>query len=165
MIAAQMINDAKVLAGLRKRKTGSKLNQALKKATTVCAVKVHAGAVRKIMSGPKTGHIYNTSSVKISKSGKRSISRHSGHQASAPGEPPANDFGNLARSGKVINAAPTANGFIAKVEFSAEYAGMLEHGTRTIDPRPFLEPTLNEMKDELNQIIMDAVTDANDGGE
>lgn len=147
MIAAQMINDAKVLAGLRKRKTGSKLNQALKKATTICAVKVHAGAVRKIMSGEKTGRMY----------GK--------HQASAKDQPPANDTGNLARSGKVINAAPTANGFIAKVEFSAEYAGMLEHGTRTIDPRPFLEPTLSEMKDELNQIIMDAVTDASEGGE
>ena len=60
-----------------------------------------------------------------------------GDTASRPGDPPNNDTGTLARSGRVD---PQTNG--ADVVFGVGYAVHLEFGTRHIAPRPFLAPAL-----------------------
>ncbi len=80
-------------------------------------------AVKAIMSPPKTGKIYRTRGV--------------AHQASAPGEAPANDTGRLAQSG-----IPTLDNaqLLGTLRFASAYALYLEKGTRYMAPRPFLLP-------------------------
>lgn len=74
-----------------------------------------------ISSGPKTGRIYGT------------------HQASAPGQSPANRSGRLLRSAKfLVHGWETMS-----VGQEAEYATFLEDGTRRIAPRPNMIAAVN----------------------
>lgn len=57
---------------------------------------------------------------------------YAGHQASAPGEAPAIDTGNLVNSIEVLPAAPAG----AVVQTGVEYAPHLEFGTVNMAPRP-----------------------------
>lgn len=78
------------------------------------------------MSGSKSGRIYNVQ-------GKR-------HQASAPGEPPARDTGNLARS---ISVTKQGNAHYI-IGVGAEYAIPLEFGSGRIAARPFARPAVKK---------------------
>lgn len=84
------------------------------------AEKVLATGNNLILSGPKTGRIYT-------RKGRT-------HQASAPYEAPANDFGQLVASGHVI---PDRANLTATVEWSAPYASYLQFGTSRMSERPF----------------------------
>jgi len=59
------------------------------------------------------------------------------HHASAPGEPPAIDTGNLINS---IQVEPTRTG--AVVYSTSEYAPHLEFGTVKMGARPFFQPAV-----------------------
>jgi len=75
---------------------------------------------RLIAQGPKTGRVY--------------IRRGRRHQASAPGEPPANETGRLRKS---VGYQVRGTHQLAVGE-EAPYAAFLEHGTRRMAPRPHL---------------------------
>lgn len=78
-----------------------------------------ARAKESILSGPKSGRIYGE------------------HQASAPGEAPANWTGELVASGATrYNRAQ----LYGEVVFTAPYALALEYGTEKMEPRPYLRP-------------------------
>lgn len=87
---------------------------------------------RMVQKGPSTGRVYQRGSVT--------------HQASAPGEAPASDSGNLASH---INHV-FQNRFSADVGvFGVPYAHRLEFGGtdklgRYIAPRPYLRPSLKK---------------------
>jgi len=88
-----------------------------------------------IRKPPKTGRVYTIG-------GRR-------HQASAPGEPPANQTGNLARS--VDFKVSGWN----RMEFGdrAPYGKFLEDGTRKMEPRPHLLRTVADRSgDNYNTI-------------
>ncbi len=121
---------------------GRKLEQALvrkaKKYETATAAGLEAWAmlvrnhaVKAVQKGPKTGRTYVKGTVT--------------HQASAPGQAPATDTGNLAGS---ISWNVEASSLIADVFAGAAYAVHLELGTRHIKPRPFLVPALDETADK-----------------
>lgn len=78
------------------------------------------------------------------------------HQASAPGEPPANDRGVLANSIEV-DVDPTQ--FNLTLSASAPYARELEYGTRHILPRPFLRPALIRWRKRIIEAIHKAIKD------
>lgn len=101
------------------------------------AAKVEGTARKKIMRGQKTGRVY----------GK--------HRASAPGEPPASDTGNLQTS---IDIDIDTDGMGASVIAVAAYAAMLEFGTSKMAPRPFLHPSLEEQR---NGIVRDIAKEIN----
>jgi len=95
---------------------------------------------RLIINGPKTGRIYSF--------------RGGRHQASAPGEPPANRTGRLARSGDFI----VRNWQEMTVGEKAEYAGFLEDGTRgRIAPRPHLIRAVNDKARDTQIAILENV--------
>lgn len=77
------------------------------------------------------------------------------HTASAPGEAPAIDIGNLVSSIQVLEATPIH----AVVGTAAEYAEHLEFGTSRMEPRPFLRPALDEHEGEILDAIEAAVRD------
>lgn len=68
------------------------------------------------------------------KSPGRVVAGYNFHRASAPGQPPATDTGNLVN---LINAHPTGPAS-AEVDFNAAYAGLLEMGTGHMAPRPYV---------------------------
>ena len=95
---------------------------------------------RLIINGPKTGRIYSF--------------RGGRHQASAPGEAPANRTGRLARSGdyKVKNWQEMTVGE------TADYAKFLEDGTRgRIAPRQHLIRAVNNKAPDTQLTILENV--------
>jgi hypothetical protein len=72
-----------------------------------------------------------------------------GHQASAPGEAPAIDYGVLASSVQAYMETDTKGG----VGVGAEYAPHLELGTSTIEPRPFMVPAAESVKRDFQESL------------
>ena len=95
------------------------------------AFDVEGNAKVAIMSGPKSGRRY----------GK--------HTASAPGQAPATDTGNLVNS---IQAKKESR-FVWSVGVGAKYGKALELGTRRMAPRPFLLPALMKVEKSFRQAI------------
>lgn len=103
-----------------------------------------ATANKLILDGPKTGRTYL---IRIGGRLKR-------HQASAPGEAPANLTGNLRKSiGFDVRGSesmefgsrsgPPAAGISPKQNVAA-YSKYLEVGSSKIAPRPYLKPSIEE---------------------
>ncbi len=76
------------------------------------------------------------------------------HRASAPGEAPAMDSGELVRS--IIYDVENLQVEIG-AEAGAPYAVALEEGKGKIAPRPFLQPAIDRNIDEVNQLILRAM--------
>lgn len=83
------------------------------------------------MREPKSGRYYV-----VSRTGKL-------HRASAPGESPAIDTGNLVNSFEIKKI----NDALFKINVNADYASHLEFGTTKMAPRPFLIPAVEKLKD------------------
>lgn len=104
---------------------------------------VRAGAVARIMDPNKTGRIYRreTAVSFTSKKGPVGFTAYKGsateHQASAPGEAPANDQGILAGSITAEMVGPMTG----LVDVGAEYGPPLEYGGVN-EARPFVGPTM-----------------------
>jgi HK97 gp10 family phage protein len=88
--------------------------------------------------------------VKTSMTGDKGGVVYGRHQASAPGEAPAIDTGNLFNSFELGDVTPT----LGSLGTNAEYAEPLEYGTSRMEPRPFLRPAVDEHEGE----ILDAVS-------
>jgi HK97 gp10 family phage protein len=71
--------------------------------------------------------------------------------ASAPGQPPHSDTGELANG---INIREIENGYA--VVSSAPYSSYLEYGTKDMEARPFMYPALAQALPELTKIIKQA---------
>jgi hypothetical protein len=82
-----------------------------------------------LMTGPKTGREY--------------VRRGRIHVASAPGEAPAVDFGNLINSIQTVIKSPTE----AEITIGAEYAEVLEFEK----DRPFVRPAIDGVLRGLGQ--------------
>lgn len=69
------------------------------------------------------------------KGGRIYVTKRGTHQASAPGEPPANWYGDL-----FSGIASYRVGDYGLVVSSSAHSGFMEHGTSHIAPRPFMGP-------------------------
>lgn len=93
-------------------------------------------AIRLIQQGTKSGRIYVRGGIR--------------HQASAPGEAPATDTGNLVRSIRVDHQPASGR---ASVVVGAEYGAELEFGTRKMAPRPFLRPAVANVRQKIPELV------------
>ena len=91
---------------------------------------IRTEAIKSIQTGAKSGVVYQ----------KYNPRRE--HRASAPGQAPASDTGNLVS--KIIVKQKTKN--IVNVESNADYSAFLEYGTSKMDPRPFMLPAFEKSK-------------------
>jgi hypothetical protein len=77
------------------------------------------------------------------------------HQASAPGEPPARDLGNLVAN---TNADPTirddGDDKVGTVTANAAYALPLHNGTERIAARPFMDVPAKENQRQLTEAFI-----------
>lgn len=123
---------------------GDKLEDGFRDVVGITADQVLADAVKSIQKGNKTGSVYDYISdgegTVIERDGKFMMFINKGmtnrtHRASAPGEAPASDTGELAGSITAIK-----RGLYAFVGTPKLYGGYLEFGTRKIAERPFMRP-------------------------
>ena len=102
---------------------------------------IRSEAVKSIMQGPKTGRIYEKYNPRRT------------HRASAPGQAPASDTGNLVSQIQVKQTNPDE----VVVESGANYSKFLEFGTSKILPRPFLFPATERSRPKIQQAIFNKV--------
>ena len=102
-------------------------------------------AVDSIASGGKSGRLYPRGN-------------NPPHRASAAGEPPATDQGNLA-GGISTKVTKESNEIIGQVltnsDGHSEYGVHLEFGTKNILPRPFMQPALERNRPRIRRIFKD----------
>jgi len=96
---------------------------------------IRGEAVKSIQQGSKSGVVYEKYNPRRS------------HRASAPGEAPASDTGNLVS--KIIVKQKTKN--ITNVESNANYSAFLEYGTSKMQPRPFMLPAFEKSKKPITE--------------
>jgi HK97 gp10 family phage protein len=92
-----------------------------------------------------------TSILSGAKSGRQYYKNGARHTASAPGQSPANQTGDLVKSIKVSKSKNKAT-----ISISKNYAVFLEFGTSKMRPRPFILPAFQKTKkwfsDKLNRL-------------
>ena len=98
------------------------------------AMMVQGRIVDSIQRDPKTGVVYGN------------------HQASAPGQPPATDTGQLVRS-ITMSVEGTEGEVVGVIRASAPYAAMLEFGTSNIAPRPYMQPGLESQRRKIEEMF------------
>lgn len=103
---------------------------------------VHASADKSIASGAKTGRLYRR--------GKKT------HRASAPGEAPATDTGDLrknlrSRTDTAKMEATVSVKVLSQGKSKTNYAYELEFGNSKVAARPFLFPALEKNKPAIRQ--------------
>lgn len=137
-------------------KLPEKAKREIQKAVVKSANQIRNKAVERVQKGPASGRAY-----------KRGKGRT--HVASAPGESPATDFGFLASNiavqleGDKLAADIGVFGAIItdkKGERPRNYAIDLEFGTSRTQPRPFLQPSAEEMRPEVLKNMSDAIRKA-----
>jgi HK97 gp10 family phage protein len=82
-----------------------------------------------------------TSILSGAKSGRQYYKNGARHTASAPGQSPANQTGDLVKSIKVSKSKNKAT-----ISISKNYAVFLEFGTSKMRPRPFILPAFQKTK-------------------
>ncbi len=111
------------------------------------------GALRKVLRAGRAGTprdakrigvlLVDALKLKLSQPGTGRVYRRGGvaHQASAPGEPPAVDYGTL-RASIAADASRVADGAEVKVGSGVEWAVYTEFGTRYMAMRPWMRPVM-----------------------
>ena len=98
---------------------------------------IRGEAIKSIQTGPKSGRTYEKYNPRRT------------HKASAPGQAPASDTGNL-----VSQIMSVADGKDTLVESRAEYSKFLEFGTSKMLPRPFLFPASEKSTKKIVQVLI-----------
>ena len=102
---------------------------------------IRGEAIKSIQTGPKSGRIYEKYNPRRT------------HQASAPGQAPASDTGNLVSQ---IIVRPKTHDEVA-VESNALYSSFLEFGTSKMLARPFLFPATERSRPKIVQAVFNRV--------
>ena len=102
---------------------------------------IRGQAIRSIQTGPKSGRIYEKYNPRRT------------HRASAPGQAPASDTGNLVSQIRVREE----NKDLIKVESNALYSSFLEFGTSKMLARPFLFPATESSRQKIIQAVFNKV--------
>lgn len=121
------------------KKLGVKGRMAAVKVVTVGTLRIHRDVIDSLGTDGKSGAIR--------------MSHGSPHQASAPGEAPSSDTGEL-RKGITFNV-DTAK-IEGTIRSKAPYSLDLELGTHNMEPRPFLVPAFYRNLPAINQDSQEA---------
>lgn len=126
-------------------KMWANVHEAAKDAVADSVNLVHEEILHLVQDTAKSGRVY----------------KHRGHggahQASAPGEPFANETGNALLNTKTYEEN---GGLTGRVAGEAEYAGYLELGTSKMEPRPVFRPAINNKEKEIVNVFIEEVKKA-----
>ena len=125
--------------------------QGIKKKLAIGANDIRNTIITEMMTGPKTGKLYKKKSVT--------------HQASAPGQSPAVDSGELIS--RIIFDVRDMELEVG-AEAGAPYAEFLELGTKKMKARPWLDPAVEKhasgIFDDVGDVVVETMTAAFDKG-
>ena len=102
---------------------------------------IRGEAIKSIQTGSKSGVMYQMYNPRRE------------HRASAPGEAPASDTGNLV-SKIIVNQISQD---ITSVESNANYSAYLEYGTSKMEARPFMFPAFEKSKKPILNAVFNRV--------
>ena len=102
---------------------------------------IRGEAIKSIQTGPKSGRVYQKYNPRRT------------HTASAPGQAPASDTGNLVS--QIMVRQETRDNVV--VESNALYSSFLEFGTSKMLPRPFLFPATERSRPKITQAVFNRV--------
>ena len=102
---------------------------------------IRGEAIKSIQTGAKSGVMYQ----------KYNPRRE--HRASAPGQAPASDTGNLVS--KIIVRQKSQD--VTSVESNANYSAYLEYGTSKMEARPFMLPAFEKSKKPIINAVLNRV--------
>ena len=102
---------------------------------------IRGEAIKSIQTGSKSGVMYQMYNPRRE------------HRASAPGEAPASDTGNLVS--KIIVKQISQD--ITSVESNANYSAYLEYGTSKMEARPFMLPAFEKSKKPIINAVFKRV--------
>jgi len=102
---------------------------------------IRGEAIKSIQTGAKSGVMYQ----------KYNPRRE--HRASAPGQAPASDTGNLVS--KITVKQKSLN--VVHVESNADYSSFLEYGTSKMEARPFMFPAFEKSKKPILNAVFNRV--------
>ena len=139
-MSVKFVNKREFDAALKKM--GADVLASLDEAVEDAAIELHGLITRGIQRGPATGKVYK----------RRSVT----HRASAKGEAPMSDTGQLARS---IRWDKTFD-LKATVSSHLDYAKYLEYGTVNIKPRKIWEPSLLKIEKKFGKMVSDQIKGA-----
>ena len=103
---------------------------------------IRAEAIKSIQTGAKSGVVYQMYNPRRE------------HRASAPGQAPASDTGNLVS--KIIVKQKGQD--VTSVESNANYSAYLEYGTSKMQPRPFMLPAFEKSKKPIINAVINRIT-------
>jgi len=138
-ISIQVKGFKKVMASLKNLEQD--LEKPFREVIAGGAQLIRGEAIKSIQSGPKSGRIYEKYNPRRT------------HKASAPGQAPASDTGNLVRNIVVKQENPD----LVKVESNAIYSSFLEFGTSKMLARPFLFPATERSRKKIAQAVFNRV--------
>ena len=98
------------------------------------ALMVEGRILESIQRDPKTGRVYGN------------------HRASAPGQPPATDQGQLVRS-ITMSVEDREGEVVGLIKASAPYAAHLEFGTSKMAARPYMQPGLESQRRKIQDMF------------
>jgi len=124
-------------------KLDEQLQKPLEEAIMVGGQLIRGEAIKSIQTGAKSGIVYEKYNPRRS------------HRASAPGQSPASDTGNLVSKIIVKNNKDTV-----RVQSNANYSKFLEFGTSKMLARPFMFPAKEKSKKRIVQITANKVVEA-----
>lgn len=99
------------------------------------------GEVKELLNKPGTGRVYQIPT-------KEGSTRT--HTASAPGQPPAKQYGFLIAG---IRWEILGNRMTGRVRSQAEYSKGLEYGTPRVQARPFMRPAAEKVQPKFDRAI------------
>ena len=102
---------------------------------------IRTEAIKSIQTGSKSGVLYQMYNPRRE------------HRASAPGQSPASDTGNLVS--KIIVRQKSQD--VTSVESNANYSAFLEYGTSKMQPRPFMLPAFEKSKKPIINAVLNRV--------
>jgi len=120
------------------------LNRQMKNRMTRACQKVQGKAVDLIRNPSSGGRTYKRGGVT--------------HMASPPGAPPNADTGQLMKS---IAYQVSGDGTEGVIGTPLTYGLLLEMGTSRMAPRPWLQPALDQSRDEVKKILGERLNNAN----
>ena len=105
------------------------------------AQQIRGEAIKSIQTGAKSGIVYEKYNPRRT------------HRASAPGQAPASDTGNLVSKITIRQDGKDKT----NVESNADYSAFLEYGTSKMEPRPFLFPAFEKSRKPIEKAVFKRV--------
>lgn len=140
-MSIKLVGEAELVAALRKYAQDAK--EEIEKAIRATALNVEGDAVKSMQRGAKSGRKY------------RLYQPNRNHQASAPGEAPSTDTGQLVGSIRTVDKAVASY-----VGSDLDYAEYLEFGTMDMQERPWLRPAVEKNRPFFSKRLAAALNDA-----